>query len=56
MFTVLTWPRGKRPQAYGPFPNLITASDFSHEHTEETGVAAEVRPLNAPPVYGEEGL
>ncbi len=56
MFIVLAWPRGKRPLAYGPFPNLVSASDFSHEHTDQTGVAAEVRPLDTPPIYGDEGL
>lgn len=56
MFVVLAWPRGKRPEPYGPFPSLMVAADFSREHTDETGEVSEVRPLAVPPVYGEEGL
>ena len=56
MFVVLAWPRGKRPVAYGPFSNLMEASDFSAEHTEQTAQAAEVRRLETPVTYGEEGL
>lgn len=56
MFVVLAWPRGKRPVVYGPFGSLMAASDYSHEHTEQTGQAAEVRRCETPIVYGDEGL
>jgi len=56
MFIVLAWPRGKRPVAYGPFSSLMEASDYSHEHTDQTAQAAEVRRMEEPIVYGDEGL
>ena len=56
MFVVLVHTRGKRPQVFGPFGSPLAAADFGREHQDLTGTACEVRPLDAPEVYGEEGL
>ena len=56
MFCVIAWPRGKRPDVYGPFPSVLHAGDFAKEHKQLTGCATETRPIEQPPVYGDEGL
>ncbi len=56
MFCVIATIRGKRPEVYGPFGNVMAAHDYAHTHTEETGQPCELRPLNTPITYGDEGL
>lgn len=56
MFIVLTHPKSGRQTVYGPFRTQLQASDFAHEHYNETGEPTEARPVVEPITYGEEGL
>lgn len=56
MFAVIVHLRGKRPEVYGPFHSPLHAADWAKEHQDQTQQATEIRPLNEPTVYGDEGL
>ena len=56
MFAVIVTIRGKRPEIYGPFRSPLAAADWAKEHQYQTQQATEIRPLNEPLLYGDEGL
>ena len=56
VFCVIVTIRGQRPEVHGPFTEVMAAHDYALAHTENTGLACELRPLAEPIVYGDQGL